>query len=195
MHGLINRSIECFVRDMYGAEVWSDIAALGDFGSESFEAMLSYDDDVTDTLLRFACERLARPSDGFLEDLGTYLVTNSNSGAVRRLLRFGGESFTEFLHSLDDLQGRAKLAVPDLQIPSIDVREHGPRQFTLYCAVPHSGFAHVLVGVLRTMADDYGTLVFLEYLGANCGIHNISVQVHDVSFAMGNVFELGAGTD
>lgn len=27
MHGLINRSIQCFVQDTYGAELWADVAA------------------------------------------------------------------------------------------------------------------------------------------------------------------------
>ena len=56
---------------------------------------------------------LGRPVAGMMEDLGTYLIMNPSFPAVRRLLRFSGVTFLDFLHSLDDLPDRVRLAVPD----------------------------------------------------------------------------------
>ncbi len=60
-----------------------------------------------------------------LEDLGTYLVSHPNVQGLRRLLRFGGAGFIDFLHSLDELHDRARLAVPDLDLPQLELRDHG----------------------------------------------------------------------
>ena len=93
MHGLINRSIQCFLRDTYGAQVWSDVAIAARLGFDSFEAMLSYESDLTEAVLTAACTHLDKRRDVLLEDLGTYLVSHPNVEALRRLLRFGGTTF------------------------------------------------------------------------------------------------------
>ena len=133
MHGLTNRAIQCFVRDTYGAATWRDVAAEADLGPHGFEAMLRYDDEVTWRVLALVCERLAKPEDAVLEDLGTYLVSHPNVEALRRLLRFGGVDFVDFLHSLDDLSDRARLAVPDLALPPIEVEADSDERFRLRC--------------------------------------------------------------
>ncbi len=195
MHGLINRSIQCFLRDTYGGEAWAAIAAAAELGFDNFEALLSYDFAQTDAVLTAAAAHLASPRDILLEDLGVYLVSHPNVQALRRLLRFGGETFVEFLHSLDELHDRARLAVPDLQMPVLELRDHAGGAYTLLVRHDHPGFGHVMVGVLRAMADDYGALAFLEHQGRCDGVETISVELLEAAFAEGRNFTLAAQAD
>lgn len=190
MHGLMNRAIQCFVRDTYGAGAWRDVAARADLGPHGFEAMLTYDDAVTWRVLDLVCERLAKPQDAVLEDLGTYLVSHPNLEALRRLLRFGGVDFVDFLHSLDELADRARLAVPDLALPPVEVEALSDERFRLRCWSPRPGFGHVLVGVMRAMADDYGALAIIEHEGARGGGESVEVQVMLTGFTSGREFDL-----
>lgn len=192
MHGLINRSIQCFVRDTYGQPVWQDVAARAELGFDGFEAMLTYDDDLTVAVVDAVAARLGRPRDCVLEDLGTYLISHPNLEALRRLLRFGGVQFVDFLHSLEDLQGRGRLAVPDLDLPRLELMDHLPEHYTLICQTPHRGFGHVIVGILRAMADDYGALVLLEHQGTAGDTETISVDLLDQQHAEGRRFDLAA---
>ena len=48
MHGLTNKAIECFVHDTYGVDTWLEIARRAALPEPSFEAMLTYDDDITE---------------------------------------------------------------------------------------------------------------------------------------------------
>lgn len=196
MHGLINRALERFMRDSYGPDMWQAVIAPLDLGFDTFEAMLIYEDALTPQLLAGMSRVLARPRPNLLEDMGTYLVSHPNMQALRRLLRFGGVSFEEFLHSLDDLPGRARLAVPGLELPVIELREHTASSFSLSVrAAPRQpdGFGHVLLGLLRAMADDYGALVYLEHRGAREQTEILSVALLDANFADGRDFSLGAG--
>lgn len=196
MLGLINRAMECFMRDTYGDATWHDAIAPMELGFAEFEAMLVYDDAVTPRLLQGMSRTLGRPEPDILEDLGTYLVSHPNAQALRRLLRFGGASFAEFLHSLDDLPERARLAVSGLALPRIELREHTATTFSLTVSSgprDPKGFAHVLLGLLRAMADDYGVLVFLEHRGRRDGGEILSVSLLDTGFATGRDFTLGAG--
>ena len=192
MHGLTNRAIECFVRDTYGVEQWGDIGRIADLNFSEFEGMLIYDDSITENVLHAACTVLNRPLNEVLEDIGTYLVSHPNVEGLRRLLRFGGVNFVEFLHSLDDLPDRVRLAVSDLDLPRIDLREHGPDRFSLICQSEFRGYGFVLMGLLRAMADDYGALVLLDYQGGGQGIESISITLIESSHSDGRAFELGA---
>lgn len=194
MHGLINRAIEMFVRDTYGRKAWVALALRCDVGAAGFEAMLTYDDAITLALLQDLAQEQDRPVETLLEDIGTYLVSHPSSERVRRLLRFSGDDFTEFLRSLDDLPARARLAVPDLVLPRLELREHNLQYFSL--KVCHGGdlppiFGHVLVGLLRAMADDYGALVVLDHTGGAAGRDVITVNLLERAYAEGRSFALG----
>lgn len=191
MHGLVNRSIESFVKDTYGATVWRDTAVMTDLGDDSFEALLPYDDAITWRLLEAISAILDKPSEVVLEDLGTYLVSHPNLEPLRRLMRFGGTTFREFLYSLDDLPDRVRLAVPDLDLAGLELNDKGEGVFELVTSWGKPGFGHVLVGILRAMADDYGDLVFLEHKGGQ-GTETVQITLHQAEFAKGRVFDLTA---
>ena len=207
MHGLVNRAFQCFLSDTFGIALWNAVAADAGLaealGTDGFEAMSLYDDALTEAMLTAACIRLSRPRESLLEDLGTYLIWNQSLQPLRRLLRFGGRSFTEFLFSLEDLRGRTRLAVAELDLPELELEETGEGLFTLRCRACPPGFGHVMAGVLRALADDYGALVVLDHLGAAPPAPNgaerrlqgrkdeiLSIAVHDPDFHAGRRFDL-----
>lgn len=183
MHGLIFRTLEAFISDTFGPENWTRVVVLSDLPVTGFEAMLQYDGDYFPQLLSAAAHVLDRPESVILEDIGTYLITHQNHASVRRLMRFGGETFSELLHSLDDLPGRTRLAVSGLDLPQVEVRQPAAGSFTIFCRGKPAGFGHVLVGLLRAMADDYGTLALLDHRGQRDGAEVIEVTVVETAFA------------
>ncbi|WP_170607960.1 heme NO-binding domain-containing protein [Ruegeria arenilitoris] len=192
MHGLINRAIQSFVCATYGWSCWQRATEKANLGFVEFEPMLIYDADVSTRVLDALCAELSRPQSEFLEDLGTYLVSHPNIEGLRRLLRFGGVTYVEFLHSLDDLSDRARLALSDLDLPVLELREQSSTEYTLRCSPGLPGYSSVMTGVLRAMADDYGALVMLsndEGLGAN---DVISIILVESAFSEGRRFDLGA---
>ncbi|MFP7674302.1 heme NO-binding domain-containing protein [Marivita sp. S0852] len=190
MHGLIFRTIEAFVTDGFGSERWENALALAGLQGTSFEAMFQYDDAYLPKVLDGCAVSLSRTKSSILEDIGTYLITRQNYASIRRLMRFGGDTFVELLLSLDDLPGRTRLAVSGLDLPQITVREHTPMTFTIYCKPGPKGFGHVLVGLLRAMADDYGALVVVEHQGTEDGCEIINITVIDTCFAEDRGFSL-----
>ena len=113
-----------------------------------------------------------------------------NLEALRRLLRFGGVNFPDFLHSLEDMRGRGRLALPDLDLPTLDLRVDGEDRYVLSCRSRLAGAGHVVMGLLRAMADDYGALVVLDHLGTGDGAEEISIHLPEPRFAEGRRFDL-----
>jgi len=194
MYGLINRSIQCFVEDMHSASLWDAIVADSKLQDRDFEAMLDYPDNTTEVILSSAAKHLRMERPAVLEDLGTYLVTHPNREAIRRLLRFGGNNFDEFLQSLDDLDSRVGLAFPDLELPELELREFTNLNFALCIHWRQAGFGSVFVGILRAMADDYGCLAVINHEAQETPagvLETVKVDIHQSSFAAGRTFELG----
>lgn len=194
MHGLLARTLQCFLQDTYGAGTWAEIARRADLDSPDFEAMLNYEPATVARVLEAAVLSLDKAGDAILEDIGTYLITHPNNEGLRRLMRYGGIDFIDFLHSLEDLPGRARLAVADLDLPELELCDRDGGAFELLCRPRRShprGLGHVLVGVLRAMADDYGALVMLGHAGESAAHERIDITVVQTDFAAGRSFELG----
>ena len=188
MHGLINRSIQSYVCNSYGPEIWDEVAAGAELDFVEFEAMLSYEDALTPRVLNSLAKVLDRPRDEVMEDIGTFVVSHPEFEPVRRLLRFGGVTFEEFMYSLDDLPARARLAVPELTLPALELHQNAPGSFSLICGAEVAGYGHVMMG----MADDYGALALLEHVGGAQGSETVSISLVETDFAEGRSFELGA---
>lgn len=192
MHGLVNRSIQCFLRDTYGAATWAHVAREARLGFDGFEPMLTYDSALTEAVIAAAAKVLNRPRESVLEDLGTYLVSHQNTEALRRLLRFGGVTFEDFLHSLEDLPERARLALPDLDLPGLVLIEETSGDYALQVSALVAGAGHVMVGLLRAIADDYGALALLDHGGADAESHveTVRIQLLDRCHSSGRSFDL-----
>ena len=186
MDALLLRSLQGYVRDTFGQPAWTTICRRADLKFETFEPMLRYDPGMADRVAAHAAYTLGRSVDTIWEDMGTYLVTNPGHEGVRRLLRFGGSSFADFLHSLEEMPGRARLAMPDLDLPEFTLSEVGADRFEIRCRSQIRGMQRVLVGMLTAMADDYGTLCLIEAEADG----RIMVQILDSAHASGRRFDL-----
>lgn len=162
MDALLLRSLQGYVRDTFGVAVWLAVCRRIGLLVETFEPMSRYDSGTADRVAQAAADILGRPVEAVWEDMGIHLVTNPRQEGVRRLLRFGGVSFTDFLHSLEEMPGRTRLAVADLHLPDLHLDELAPDRFEIRCQSPIKGLMRVLVGILTAMADDYGTLCIIE---------------------------------
>lgn len=191
MHGLVNRALQGFLCDTYGAQTWQEVRSQARLPFDGFESMLHYEDCLTDQVIFSAGHVLHRDRASLLEDVGTYLISHPNQTALRRLMRFGGDSFFDFLQSLDDLAGRARLAVPDLDMPELDIHHDRSNRFVLDITWRLRGMGPVFVGALRAMADDYGALAFFETEVLADGCERVVIELLDTAFASGRSFSLG----
>lgn len=196
MHGLVNQAIERFACETYDEGFWNDVCRRAGLGPCAFDAMQVYDCAITERVLDALSQRLGKGQGEVLEDIGTFLVSGRASGAVGRLLRFSGTDFVDFLYSLDELPAWARLAVPDLLLPQLELHEHAAHYFSLAVRATdglHNRYGHAMMGLLRAMADDYGALVVLEHKGARGDEEIIAITLLETAFAEGRKFALGAG--
>lgn len=190
MLGVVNKAIEQFIQTTYGDRVWRNTMQLAQMVDHDIEPMLMYSDELTYQLLDGLIATTGKPRQDVLDDLGTFLVTPPHGRMVRRLLRFGGATFEEFLSSIADLNDRVALALPDLDLPSITIETRAADRVVVTVENRIHGFANVLQGLLRAMADDYGTLVFIDLGQSTDSATQLEVILIEQNFAKGAEFNL-----
>jgi len=188
MHGLLFSTLERFVVTTYGGLVWETITLDARAPTSVFEPMLEYDPTLLDALLDATSVTLGKSRIAILEDIGTHLIADTER--VRYLLRFSGETFRDFLLALDELPDRVRLALPSLVLPPIGltVRDDGTTE--IYWDAGFAGGSHLLAGLIRGMADDYGALITIDTPRAGplrVSVHGAvtcSATEHDMSKAI-----------
>ena len=195
MHGIICKAVETFLSVQYGEDAWRRAADAAGCDVRRFETVESYDDAMMADLIAEAADGIDTDPAALLEDLGTWLCTHPPLEPVRRLFRFSGSTFQEMLFSLDEVHERARLALPDLDVPIYSLIDLGDGQYRVASTWMTPGAGSVLIGILRAMADDYGVLAFLEFeTGAEVNgqwAEIISIATLDDAFAAPREFSLG----
>lgn len=195
MHGLYGKAFRCFLTDTYGPETWAEVAARADLPPDGFEAMRAQPASAIVAAVEAAAAVLDKSRGAILVDVGTYLVSHPGTERLRRLLRFGGTDFAEFVHTIEDIPERGRLAVPDLRLPMMMLAEEDGR-YRLAVTSSLAGTGLVVLGVLQAMADDYGALVLLEYRGGEPAgdlvTEWVEIEVAMHGYAQGRRFDLGA---
>ncbi|MFN3524623.1 MAG: heme NO-binding domain-containing protein [Paracoccus sp. (in: a-proteobacteria)] len=178
MIGLVDRAIEEFLRATYGEEllrsVTNDMAVAE---GKPLPDLQGYGQ----VGLAQAAHRMSKSGSEMLEDLGSWLTRIE---PIRRVMRFSGRDFKDFLMSLEELPGRAHLVVPWLDMPRLRVA-HDARSVMILIDGAAADWQPVLIGLIRGMADDYGALCLIS---AEEG--SIRVDIWDECFAAGRLFRL-----
>lgn len=189
MHRLVIRAVEEFLRDTYGEALWRDVATAEGArpiappepggGQPGSPGRIAHGE----ALITSAAIILEKPAEELFEDLGAWLARRE---AIRRLLRFSGRDFGDFVLSLEELPGRTRYVIPDLDMPRIEVARDGDGTIRLILAGAAQGWTAILGGLLRAMADDYGALGLIVVEGCEIDVH-----ISDHAFAEGREFRLG----
>jgi len=178
MNRLIDHTLRAFLSSTYGDGLVRFVSVETDV--LKMDAEMSVVQFATAGLNR-AAAHLSKPASEMFEDLGAWITRLE---PIRRLLRFSGRDFQDFLLRLEELPGRAVLELPALRVPPLLV-EAEDHSVWLIMADPEPSWQHFLMGMIRSMADDYGALCVLSVEGSG-----IRVDICDNQFAEGRRFSL-----
>ena len=91
MHGMIHRSIQTYLTDTFGRDIWLRIARNSRTGVTNYESMLRYPDQMAGMVLEAASEQLRRSRAMIFGGSGhTSDLESAKKPASGGLLRFGG---------------------------------------------------------------------------------------------------------
>lgn len=178
MNRLIDHALRAFLVKTYGQDLVQHVS--GETDGLRFRPELPVVEFAT-TGLSTAASHLSKAPCEMFEDLGAWLTQIE---PIRRLLRFSGRDFHDFLLRLEELPGRAHLVLPKLGVPPL-VIEAQDHCVWLIMPRPVPAWQHLLTGLVRSMADDYGALCVISIEDKG-----IRIEICDVQFSEGRLFSL-----
>lgn len=162
MHGMICKSLEAFLSTTHGPLVWKQVRQAAELPFDRFETMLSYPDAQFDAAQGAAAAHLNQDRIHLMEDIGTWICTHPPLEPVRRLFRFTGTTFQDLLLSIDEIDARGRMAVPDLGLPNYHLNQLTSSAYEVSSNWCVPGASGLLTGALRALADEYGALAMLD---------------------------------
>ena len=155
MLGLINNAFCDYVRKHSGEEAWRRIEDR--LETRFFIGIEDYDDQTTLALAAAAAAEVGLPQDGVFEAVGEHFARTTVARDFGILLNAGGKTFPEFLRELPEIQTRVELIYPSLKAPTFSVDDDRDGGLTLLHHTARKGLAPLLAGILRGLAEVFGT--------------------------------------
>ena len=159
MHKIATNCLEMFLKDAYGDDLWQSVADAAGFDSGDLLNWHGASEEVAESIFVEASARLGKSRQEFLEDMGAWLT---HQEPIRRLLRFSGGRFYDFLGSLREIVPRIKMVLPDIGISNLRVSTNGTGSYCILGKEEDVDFIWIISGAIRGMADDYGALAVIS---------------------------------
>lgn len=163
---MVNEGLRQLVTRRHGEEAWGRVVDRSGGRARTFVAMRTYDDALTYQLVTAAAEELAIPLPELLESFGEFWITDTAERGYGALLDVCGASFPDFLTHIDGLHSRIKLAMPELDPPSISTIVVAPGLLRLRYESKRAGLAPFVIGLVKGLAKRFAQSVSVEQVAS-----------------------------
>ncbi|MEM9717448.1 MAG: diguanylate cyclase [Pseudomonadota bacterium] len=177
--GLINRGLKGFVETYHDAETWRKLVSGQSAIPEDFEALADYPLEVTVRLVaEISTLRDASEADVY-EDLGTFLVSTHWDARLRLVFMSCADDFVKFLQRLDVVWVALNAVDAAFPLNSWEISSTRAGAFRLSGPTLFPGFPSLCVGMLRSLADEFGAYVIIDQKPYLSHVFDFDIEVFD----------------
>ncbi len=163
MYGLVNQAMKDLVTSKFGSDKWSEICQKAGHPPDDFEAMTSYPDTLTYSLVGAASQILGASASDLLRAFGDYWVTFTAHEGYGEIMDMFGKDFRSCLKNLNGMHGHMGAMMPQLLPPRFQVVETSASQLTVHYFSTRQGLAPMVIGLLEGLARKYGDTITIQH--------------------------------
>jgi hypothetical protein len=164
MYGMVNKAIQALIIQEHGEDMWFEIMEKSGLHVDVFVSMEQYPDEFTVKLIQTACEVFDTPPDKYLEKIGKFWITYTSEGDYKDIFKMAGDDFVTFLRGLNDMHTRIQSTFVELKPPSFTCSDITENSLHLHYYSIREGFAPMVVGLVKGLANKFNTLVQIHQL-------------------------------
>ena len=158
MYGMLMESVQHFVCEKYGEQVWKEIAERAG-AQQVYITHQLYSDDLIPSIAIAMAQTLG-DTDGMLADdymryFGKCFVDFFSHYGYDRIVRRSGRFLRNFLIGIDDLHEHMRFGYPHLQSPVFYCDEETSSGLVLHYHSKRKGFKHYVVGQIEQIASSF----------------------------------------
>ncbi|XP_041365929.1 soluble guanylate cyclase 88E-like [Gigantopelta aegis] len=153
MYGILLESIQYFIKDRYGEDVWLRILDTASIRNLVFSTHKTYEDKIMVRLAESCSKVLDNMTiNDAMYYFGQCFVDFCRHYGYDKILRVAGRHYRDFLHGIDNLHETVRFSYPKLQSPSFIVDSEDYDGCVLTYRSKRVGFTYYVMGQLKQCA-------------------------------------------
>lgn len=156
MYGLIHRAVRQMATEGLGPDRWRELSRAADIHDDDMISAKVYSDETTMRLIGAVSTELDVPVEEMLEQFGAYWVRFAGTSGYAAMLDMAGDNLLECLRNLDRLHSGIKLTLPDAELPSFTVLDHGKGYVNVRYSSVRVGLEPFVKGLLAGLLARFG---------------------------------------
>jgi guanylate cyclase len=159
MYGMLLESIQHYLKEIYGEEVWNTIRALAGVENRVFITHHRYSDDLFIKLANGAAEVVGKEKGlkkkDFMKFFGNCFVKFFSNYGYDQIVRVTGRTLGDFLNSIDNIHEHMRFGYPKMESPSFYCEEETSTGLTLNYLSKRKGFKYYVIGQIEQVVREF----------------------------------------
>lgn len=112
MYGLLLESVENYIKEKYGEDVWEKIRKMSHVETMAFSTHKRYSENIIPDIARACSIVLDLPEEEIMDSFGVSFVTFVGQYGYDKILSVLGRNMRDFLNGLDNLHEYLRFSYP-----------------------------------------------------------------------------------
>ncbi|KAH1027948.1 hypothetical protein HUJ05_001365 [Dendroctonus ponderosae] len=154
MYGMLLESVQYFVQQEYGDEIWQKALVMAECKYAVFNTHQVYPDHIMSNIASALAKLTSKSYDSFMNFFGHCFVRFFSNYGYDATIKATGRNFTDFLESVDNIHSQFRLSYPKMKSPSMYLTKVDRNGCILVYRSKRMGFTHYLMGQLDQIATE-----------------------------------------
>ncbi|KAH1020983.1 hypothetical protein HUJ04_010562 [Dendroctonus ponderosae] len=157
MYGMLLESVQYFVQQEYGDEIWQKALVMAECKYAVFKKLHIYQvypDHIMSNIASALAKLTSKSYDSFMNFFGHCFVRFFSNYGYDATIKATGRNFTDFLESVDNIHSQFRLSYPKMKSPSMYLTKVDRNGCILVYRSKRMGFTHYLMGQLDQIATE-----------------------------------------
>ncbi|XP_059168455.1 soluble guanylate cyclase 88E-like isoform X2 [Physella acuta] len=155
MYGMLFESIQFFIKQDYGTDIWSTVLDAACIPNVIFIPHKTYPDEWMVNLAKATCHVLGNALNDVMLYFGTCFVNFCCKFSYDKILRLAGRNYRDFLNEIDNVHETIRFSHPKMQSPSFIVQSEDKSGCILIYRSMRTGFTYYVIGQLMQCAKKF----------------------------------------
>lgn len=154
MYGMLLESVQYFVQQEYGEEIWRKALVMAECKHTVFNTHQVYSDSIMSNIASALAKLTSNSYDSFMNFFGHCFVRFFSNYGYDATIKATGRNFTDFLENVDNIHSQFRMSYPKMKSPSMYLTKVDRNGCVLVYRSKRQGFTHYLMGQLDQIATE-----------------------------------------
>ncbi|XP_017139743.1 soluble guanylate cyclase 89Da [Drosophila miranda] len=164
MYGMLYESVQHYVQEEYGTDVWKKVCNIIDCKHNSFKTHQIYPDKLMPDIAAALSACTGESFDSCMNFFGKCFVRFFSNFGYDKMIRSTGRYFCDFLQSIDNIHLIMRFTYPKMKSPSMQLTSMDDKGAVILYRSSRTGMSKYLIGQMTEVAQEFYGLQIKAYV-------------------------------